>query len=81
MLVEQLISLMSSFIFLIVSESDGRTDESFPLETAYTVQKLGVPSEILEDNLLPLSFKEKENITQKYLDAKIFLQFSLYEKK
>lgn len=61
---------MPSFTILIVSVSDGRTDESFPLETAYTVQNLGVPSEILEDNLLPLRFHEKYNITEKFLNTK-----------
>lgn len=71
---------MSSFIFLIVSLSDGRTDESFPLETAYTVQNPGAPSEILEDNLLPLSFQEKYDINVKF-NTKSFPVFFKKEKK
>lgn len=58
--VEQLVSLLSSLMLPMVSESDGRIDDSLPLETAYTVQKFGVHSEILDDKLRPLIFSSTQ---------------------
>lgn len=53
----ELASKLSSLKLWFVSESDGRSDDSFPLETAYTVQKLGQHSDIFDDNVRALSMK------------------------
>lgn len=48
-------SLLSSLKLWIVSESEGRKDDSFPLETAYTLQKAGQLSDIFDDKVRPLT--------------------------
>lgn len=53
----ELVSKLSSLKLWFVSESDGRSDDNFPLETAYTVQKLGQHSAIFDDNVRALSMK------------------------
>lgn len=52
--VEQLVSLLSSLKLWFVSESEGRNDNSFPLETTYTLQKVGQLSDIFADNVRAL---------------------------
>lgn len=53
----ELVSLLSSRKLWFVSESEGRNDDSFPLETAYTVQKAGQCSDIFDDNVRALSIQ------------------------
>lgn len=53
----ELVSLLSSRKLWFVSESEGRSDDSFPLETAYTVQKAGQCSDIFDDNVRALSIQ------------------------
>lgn len=61
-LVEQLVSLSSTVTTLpVLSELDGRIDDSFPFEMAYTVQKFGTFSEILADKVCRLENMRRED--------------------
>lgn len=54
LLVEQLVSLLSSTKLPSISMSDDRKEDNVPLETAYTVQNLGVRTDIFADRPLSL---------------------------
>lgn len=46
----------------MVSESEALSDDNFPFEIAYTVQKLGMLSDILDDKPFPLEHQEHIDI-------------------
>lgn len=49
--------MVSSLVQERASGSEGRTDASLPLETTYTVQKLGQRSEIRGDKVCALGIQ------------------------
>jgi len=51
-----LLEILSCPVLSTAPDVDACTDDNFPLETTYSVQKVGMHSEILEDILLPLNF-------------------------
>lgn len=65
--------MFSSFVISSTSVVDARTDNNFPFDTTYTVQKLGMHDEILEDILvLPIFLENKcthnsDHIKERYL--------------
>lgn len=71
----ELVSLLSSRKLWFVSESAGRIDDSFPLETAYTVQKGGQRSAIFEESVRALRIQLSNNISHKKNDKYTKLVF------